>query len=51
MVLEDVAPEIKAKIGIPDDHVVGYVMLFGLPAVKYARSIQSEGLHLNRISL
>jgi nitroreductase/NAD-dependent dihydropyrimidine dehydrogenase PreA subunit len=51
MVLTVVAPEIKALIGIPEDHVLGYVLLFGKPAVKYARSIQSEGLHLNSISL
>ncbi len=50
-VLEDIAPDIKTQIGIPEDHVMGYVMIFGKPAVKYARSIQSDGLSVNKISL
>ncbi len=51
MVLAVIAPELKTLMGIPEDHVLGYVLLFGKPAVKFARSVQSEGLHLNRISL
>lgn len=50
-ILRDIAPELKAKIQLPDDHVIAGVLLFGKPAVKYARSVQSEGLHLNRITL
>lgn len=51
VVFEHIAPELLNEIGIPEDHAVGYVMIFGLPAVKFARSIQSEGLNLNRINL
>jgi len=51
MVLTVVAPDLGRQIGIPEDHVIGYVLLFGKPAVKFARSVQSEGLHLNRINL
>ena len=50
-VIEDIAPEIKTKLGIPEDHKIGYIMIFGRPAVKYSRSIQSDGLHLNSIKL
>ena len=50
-VIKDIAPEIKELIGIPENHVIGYVMIFGKPAVKYARSIQNEGIPINRISL
>ncbi|WP_303917475.1 nitroreductase family protein [Draconibacterium sediminis] len=51
MVMKVLAPELVSQIGIPEDHELGYVLLFGKPAVKYARSVQSEGLHLNRIEL
>ncbi|MCY1722991.1 nitroreductase family protein [Prolixibacteraceae bacterium Z1-6] len=51
MVLKDIAPGIGRQIGIPEDHVIGYVLLFGKPAVKFTRSVQSEGLNLNRIEL
>lgn len=48
-IIEFVAPEIKAELGIPEDHLLGYVMIFGKPTTKYSRSVQSEGLNLNRI--
>ncbi|MCG8582177.1 MAG: nitroreductase family protein [Bacteroidales bacterium] len=51
IVAEDIAPELYAALGIPDEHVVGYMMVYGYPVVKYARGIQSEGLNLNRIKL
>lgn len=47
--IDDIDPELRTLIGIPKDHTIGYVMLFGRPAVKYARGIQSEGLKVNRI--
>ena len=50
-IIRDIAPELGIKIGLPEDHVIAGVLLFGKPAVKYARSIQSEGLHLNQIKL
>lgn len=33
-------PESRAWLGIPEDHAVGYAMLFGTPAVVYARTAQ-----------
>ena len=50
-VLDDIAPELRTSLGIPEDHLTGYVMLFGKPAVKYARGIQSEGLQVNKIKM
>lgn len=41
-VLEVAAPELKARLGIPKDHAYGYAMLFGMPAFKYARTVQRE---------
>lgn len=49
-VFEDVTPEIKAEIGIPEDHKIAMVLLFGEPAVKFTRSIQNEA-NLNQVTL
>lgn len=35
-------PECREWLDIPADHVIGYAMLFGLPAVHYARTAQHE---------
>ena len=48
--IEKVAPEIRSTLGIPEDHVIGGVLLFGKANVNFARSIQSDGLNLNRFS-
>lgn len=50
-VIRDVDPEIREIIGIPEDHYISVAMLFGKPAVKYSRAVQSDGLNLNRVSL
>ena len=47
--IDDIDTELRALIGIPKDHTIGYVMIFGKPAVKYARGIQSEGLKVNHV--
>ncbi|WP_372753696.1 nitroreductase family protein [Labilibaculum sp.] len=49
--INDIDPSLRKLIGIPENHTIGYVMIFGKPAVKYARGIQSEGSQVNRISL
>lgn len=49
--INDIDPELRNQIGIPQDHTISYVMVFGKPAVKYARSIQSEGIQLREIVL
>jgi nitroreductase/NAD-dependent dihydropyrimidine dehydrogenase PreA subunit len=33
-------PGFLARLGIPEDHMVGYVMVFGKPAVKYHRTVE-----------
>ncbi len=49
--INEIAPELRKQIGIPDDHIIGNVMSFGKPGVKYARSVQIMGEHINRIRL
>ena len=38
--IDEMLPGMKSRLGIPDDHRIGYVMLFGKPAVHYARGAQ-----------
>lgn len=38
--INDLLPEFKVRFCIPDDHVIGYAMAFGRPAVEYARTTQ-----------
>ncbi len=33
-------PEFAVRLGIPEDHTIGYAMAFGEPAVEYQRTVQ-----------
>ncbi len=46
-VISEMLPEFKSRLGIPEDHIVGYAMAFGKPAVHYSRTAQHEpaGVH------
>jgi nitroreductase/NAD-dependent dihydropyrimidine dehydrogenase PreA subunit len=44
-----ILPELKQDLGIPADHVYGYAMLFGKPAVKYARTVLHRNPIIHRI--
>ncbi len=46
-IISDLLPEFKTRLGIPEDHVVGYAMAFGKPAVHFSRTTQHEpaGVH------
>ncbi len=41
-IIGDLLPEFKVRLGIPDDHAIGYAMAFGWPAVQYTRTAQRE---------
>jgi nitroreductase/NAD-dependent dihydropyrimidine dehydrogenase PreA subunit len=43
------APEIKQELSIPADHVLGYVMIFGKPAVSYARTVLHRDAIIHRV--
>lgn len=46
-----IVPEMKSILGIPDDHEY-YSMLFGLPAIEYARTTQKEDtVRIRKITL
>jgi nitroreductase/NAD-dependent dihydropyrimidine dehydrogenase PreA subunit len=47
--MRDLVPEMRHTLGIPDDHLFGYAMLFGYPAVTYARAVQHPGPLVHRV--
>ena len=47
----DVAPETLRLLGIPENHRSMYVMLFGYPAVRYARTAQRGISGVRRVAL
>lgn len=40
--INTVLEDMKKRLGIPDNHLIGYVMMFGKPAIKYFRTVQRE---------
>ncbi len=49
VLLNDFLPELKNELGIPEEHRVGYVMVFGPSAVKYQRGINRKTSSVNYI--
>ncbi len=45
-----IVPEMRTKIGIPEDHHIGYTMVFGRPDVRYFRTAQRKLNRVNRVS-
>ena len=50
MMVLSVYPELAGKIGIPADHIVGYAIAFGEPAVEYHRTVQRGPVLKNIVS-
>lgn len=49
--INDLAPELRQTLGIPDDHLIGYVMAFGKPAVRYQRTVENGPANVVRVNL
>jgi nitroreductase/NAD-dependent dihydropyrimidine dehydrogenase PreA subunit len=49
--LQSVVPELGRRLGIPSDHRSMYAVMFGWPAVRYARAVQREVQGLHRVRL
>lgn len=47
--LTSILPEMTRKMGIPESHTLGYMMLFGRPAVHYYRTVQRGEPQVNRV--
>ncbi|MFZ5774876.1 MAG: nitroreductase family protein [Thermodesulfobacteriota bacterium] len=43
-------PEIAGRLGIPENHVIGYAMAFGAPAVEYQRTVQRGPAQVNVVA-
>ncbi|MBM9616522.1 nitroreductase family protein [Desulfobulbus rhabdoformis] len=43
--------DMYARLGIPEDHVKGYGLLFGYPTVQYHRTVQRDQAQINRVQL
>jgi nitroreductase/NAD-dependent dihydropyrimidine dehydrogenase PreA subunit len=47
--INDLLPETRKRLGIPEEHVVGYVMSFGRPALRFHRTVQRGPANINRV--
>lgn len=47
--LTDFFPELATKLGVPEDHEIGYCMAFGRPAVQYHRTVQRGPAEMNLV--
>lgn len=47
--IDEMLPNIRQNLGIPDEHLFGYAMLFGKPAVHYARTVQHRPALIHRV--
>jgi nitroreductase/NAD-dependent dihydropyrimidine dehydrogenase PreA subunit len=46
----ELVPELRSRLGIPENHLIGYVMAFGMPEVHYHRTVQREPARVARVS-
>lgn len=51
MVFEAIAPELKTRLGIPEDHEIAYMMVFGKAGVKFKRAVQKDAVNVKQIVL
>lgn len=49
-VFTQVLPEMKGRLGVPENHTAGYAMMFGYPDVQYYRTVQRGGQKLHTVS-
>ncbi len=49
LVITELVPSLKKRLGIPEDHRIGYVMGFGLPAIRYERTVNRGKPKINRV--
>lgn len=49
--LSEIDTDLYKRLGIPDDHMKGYALLFGRPAVQYHRTVQRDEVRINQARL
>lgn len=45
----DMLPELKKTLAIPEDHLIGYAMAFGYPAVRFTRTVQHKPAIISKV--
>ncbi|MDD4648495.1 MAG: nitroreductase family protein [Desulfoplanes sp.] len=48
--IKTIFPDIRVRLNIPEDHQIGYAMLFGIPSVTYRRTVQRGPANVNRVT-
>jgi nitroreductase/NAD-dependent dihydropyrimidine dehydrogenase PreA subunit len=48
--INDLVPELRNRLNIPDGHLVGYAMAFGKPAVQYQRTVEKGSANMVRFN-
>ncbi len=43
-------PDLLPRLGIPEDHTLGYAMLFGYPAFSYYRTVERDPARVNLVT-
>lgn len=49
LTISELVPSLKKRLGIPEDHQIGYVMGFGYPAIQYERTIHRGKPLVNKV--
>ncbi|MBN2429573.1 MAG: nitroreductase family protein [Deltaproteobacteria bacterium] len=49
--IDDLVPELRERLKIPQDHVIGFAMIFGKPAVQYQRTVEYGTASFVRVSI
>jgi nitroreductase/NAD-dependent dihydropyrimidine dehydrogenase PreA subunit len=49
-VVANLLPEVRQRLGIPEDHLVGGAISFGPPAVRYSRTVQYRHPLIHRVT-
>lgn len=47
--INNLLPETRQRLGIPEEHVIGYVMSFGRPALHFHRTVQHGPAKIHRV--
>jgi len=50
LVISELVPSLKVRLGIPENHEIGYAMGFGMPALNYKRTVERKVPQINRVS-
>ncbi len=49
LTITELVPSLKKRLGIPEDHQIGYVMGFGYPAIRYEKTVDRGMPRINRV--